>query len=129
MSNAFATIVPFNWGFHFFQNGLTLNGSIDRRTAGPLAASLPDDYDAAGLQALADVAFGSALGAFPNVTIPVMSQVAFVDARTGGTYAMQDYLALTSAPRFLYLGSGGHGTPENDGTFRSQLARAGSRTT
>ena len=121
MSNAFATIVPFNWAFHFFQNGLTLNGSIDRRTAGPLAAQLPDDYDAAGLQTLADAVFGSALGAFPNVTIPVMSQVAFLDARTGSTYAMQDYLALTSAPRFLYLGSGGHGTPNNDGTFRSQL--------
>jgi len=122
LTDLFAVIVPNNWGFHFFEEGLTWNGSIDRRTAGPLAWTLPAPYDAAGLQAAADAVFDSALSAFPAVDIPVMTQMAFLDARSGGTYSLRDFQALTGAPaRFLYLGTGGHGTPETDEAFRGQL--------
>lgn len=122
LSGAFATIAPNNWGFHFFANGITLNGSIDRITGGPRAALFPTPYDDVSLQAGFDAAFGPATAAFATVTIPVMMQMAMLDARTGGTYALQDYHALTAAPgRFLYLGTGGHGTPDTDDTFRGDL--------
>lgn len=122
LANSFATIVPFNWGFHFFTEGLTLNGSIDRITGGPRAALFPTPYDDVSLQAGFDATFGPATAAFGDVDIPVMMHVAMLDARTGGTYALHDYEALTAAPgRFLYMGTGGHGTPETDGPFRSDL--------
>lgn len=118
-SNAFAVIVPFNWGIHFFASGITMNGSIERITGGPLASTLATPYDDVGLQAGFDAVFDSSLGAFPSVTIPVMSHVALLDARTGGTYSLEDYLALPAAtPRWFYFGTGGHGTPENDGDYR-----------
>jgi dienelactone hydrolase len=122
LTDEFATVVPFGWGFHFFTDGLVLNGSIDRRTGGPLASLLPAPYDAAGLAGAVDAVFGSAVGAMTGVTIPVMTQMALMDARTGGTYALRDYQALTSAvARAVYLGTGGHGTPETDGEFRADL--------
>jgi len=122
LSGAFATIVPFGWGFHFFVESITLNGSIDRITGGPRAALFPTPYDDVSLQAAFDAAFASAMGAFDDCTIPVMTQVGMLDARTGGTYALHDYEALAAAPnRFLYMGTGGHGTPETDDAFRRDL--------
>jgi hypothetical protein len=121
-TDAFAVIAPQNWGFHFFRHGMVRQGSIERITGGPFASVLPTPYDAAGLQAAVDAVFDSAFSAFPAVTIPVMTQVAFLDARTGATYALEDYLALTGGgPRFVYVGTGGHGTPDTDGSFRSDL--------
>jgi predicted acyl esterase len=118
-SNAFAVIVPFNWGIHFFANGITKNGSIERVTAGPLASLLATPYDDVDLQNAFDDVFDSSLGAFPGVTIPVMSDVALLDARTGGSYSLQDYLALPAAtPRWFYFGTGGHGTPDTDDSYR-----------
>jgi len=123
LTDLFAVIAPNNWGFHFFDEGVTWNGSLDRRTAAPSAwALLPTPYDAAGFQTSADAVFDSAFAAFPTVDIPVMMQMAFLDARSGGTYALRDFLALTSAPaRYVYLGTGGHGTPENDEGVRGVL--------
>lgn len=122
LTNLFAVIVPMNWGFHYFEEGLTWNGSIDRRTAGPLAWTLPAPYDATGLQTAADAVFDSALSAFPAVGIPVMMHMAFLDARSGGTYSLRDFQALTGTPnRFLYIGTGGHGTPDTDDSYRAQL--------
>lgn len=122
MTNAFATIVPNNWGIEFFDTGITLNGSIDRITGGPRAATFPTDYDAVSLAAGFDAVFGPFLAQRAVATIPIMMQMAFLDARTGGTYALADYQALTNAAgRFLYLGTGGHGTPETDGSFRGDL--------
>jgi hypothetical protein len=118
-SNAFAVIVPFNWGMHFFSDGITRNGSIERITGGPFATLLGTEYPDVDLQNAADSLFDSSMGAFPSVTIPVMSHVALLDARTGGSYSLQDYLALPAAtPRWFYFGTGGHGTPENDNAYR-----------
>jgi hypothetical protein len=122
MTNAFATIVPFGWGISFFGDGITLNGSIDRITGGPRAALLPTDYDDVGLDAAFGAVFDPFMAQLPLATIPIMTQMGILDARTGGTHALADYQALTSAPaRFIYLGTGGHGTPETDGSFRADL--------
>lgn len=122
MSNAFKTIVPFAWGVHFFVEGIQLNGSIDRITGGPRAATFPTPYDAATLQAGFEAAFGNMIDAFAIATIPIMTQMGMLDARTGGTYALHDYQALTATPaKFLYLGTGGHGTPGTDDDFRRDL--------
>lgn len=122
MTNAFATIVPFGWGIHFFDEGIALNGSIDRITGGPRAAILPTDYDAVGLDAAFDAVFNPFIAKLPLATIPVMTQMGIMDARTGGTYALEDYQALTGAPaRFLYMGTGGHGTPDTDDDYRAEL--------
>jgi len=122
MSDAFATIVPFGWGMHFFVEGITLNGSIDRITGGPRAATFPTPYDATSLQAGFEAVFGPTIDAMATADIPIMTQMGMLDARTGGTYALHDYLALESAPaRFVYLGTGGHGTPETDQAFRADL--------
>lgn len=122
MSDAFATIVPFGWGAHFFREGVALNGSIDRQTGGPRAATFPSPYDAATLEAAFEAAFASFLDTFATVSIPVMTQMGMLDARTGGTYALHDYQALASVPaKLLYVGTGGHGTPDSDSDFRRDL--------
>jgi len=124
LTNAFATVIPSSWAFHFFAEGMTRNGSIERRTAGPLAATLPTPYDAAGLQSAVDAAFQSAFDGFATCTIPVMSDIAFHDARHGGLYGLHDWQALTASPqRLVYIGTGGHGTPETDGAYRADLRR------
>jgi hypothetical protein len=121
-SNAFATIVPYGWGIHFFTDGVTLNGSIDRITGGPRAATFPTPYDDVSLDAGFDAIFTPLVDALSTTTIPIMTQMGIMDARTGGTYAMADYLALTSTPaRFIYIGTGGHGTPDTDDEFRADL--------
>ncbi len=123
-SNAFAVIVPYIWGMHMLGEGVTVNGSIERLTGGPPASLLPTPYDDVGLETLLDAALGPSLSAFPSVTIPVMSQVAFLDGRSGGTFALHDYLALpASTPRWFYIGSGGHGTPNPDRGYRAEPAR------
>lgn len=122
LSTEFATIVPANWGFHFFPESTTLNGSIERRTSGPLAALMPTPYDAAGLQAAVDAVFAPALAAFATCTIPVMTQIAFHDARHGGLLGLHDWQALTAAShRVIYIGTGGHGTPETDEAYRGSM--------
>ena len=122
LSNAFATIVPYAWGLQFFADGVARDGTIDRLTGGPRAALLPTPYDSAGLDAGFDAVFANLLAARGTATIPVMTHMGMLDARTGGAYALADYEALTSAPaRFLYLGTGGHGTPDSDNAFRRDL--------
>lgn len=124
MGDDFAVIAPMNWGFHVFENGIVANGSIERITGGPLSNLFPEPYDSASLAAGIDAAFGPALDAFASVTIPAMTQVAMLDGRHGGTYGLRDFLALTAGgPRFVYIGTGGHGTPETDGPFRLDLRR------
>lgn len=122
LTNNYAAISPNNWGISFFGDGIVLNGSIDRITGGPRASTLPTPYDSAGLDAAFDAVMGTFLAARGTVTIPVMMQNAFLDARTGGTYAMRDYDALTSTSgKYVYIGTGGHGTPDTDDTYRGDL--------
>ena len=96
--------------------------AFDRITGGPRAATFPTPYDAATLQVGFEAVFGNMIDAFATASIPIMTQMGMLDARTGGTYALHDYQALTATPaKFLYLGTGGHGTPGTDDDFRRDL--------
>lgn len=126
LTDAFATIVPFNWSMHAFRDYFSTNGSIERQTASPPALQVfPSlDYPAAETDQILETTFANALDAFADLPIPVMNHLAMLDSRTSGTVALTDHLALESASqRIVYLGTGGHKTPNDDGNFRDEMRR------
>ncbi|MEM9177525.1 MAG: CocE/NonD family hydrolase [Myxococcota bacterium] len=122
LTDLFAVAVPFNWSFHTFVDHVENNGSLERTTGRSLADLVGGVYPAAAVDAALEGTFGPALANFPNVTIPVHNQIAMLDGRASGSQALSDHLALSAAAdRMLYLGTGGHGTPNDDADFRSDL--------
>ena len=124
LTDALATAVPRNWTMNAFSSHFVRGGSIERQTGAVNGAStVPTlEYPATELAAGFDSIFGPTLAEFPNVTIPVLSQIAFLDSRVSGTASLEDHLALTGSVRpMAYIGTGGHGTPDTDAAFRADL--------
>ncbi len=128
LTSAFTTAVPFNRGWHAWTTYFVDNGSIERQTAAAeviLGQGIPGEYPAAETQSLLEGALGPLVDALSTLDIPVMNQLAMLDSRVSGTTALEDHLAMTSSPmKILYLGTGGHNTPDSDATFRDELRRA-----
>ncbi len=128
LTTAFATAVPFNRGWHAWTESFVDNGSIERATGAVEVINgqgIPGEYPAAETQTVLVDAFGSLVDALATVDIPVMNQLAMLDSRVSGTTALQDHLAMTSSPmKIVYLGTGGHNTPDTDADFRDQLRSA-----
>ncbi len=124
LSDALAAAVPFNFGYHNFIDYIANNGSIELTTGANQAMVLPGEYPAAALDQALDAVFGPVIANMPSVTIPVQNHIAMLDARWPGTYALSDHLAISSSQqRMLYLGTGGHGTPNGDALFRDDLRK------
>ena len=124
LTNLFAVAVPFNWSFHMFVDHVENNGSLERQTGTGIANMLSGEYPAAAVDLALEGSFGPTIANFPTVTIPVQNHLAMLDGRADGTHALTDHLALTSASnRMVYLGTGGHGTPNDDATFREDLRK------
>ena len=124
LTDALATAVPRNWTMNAFNSHFVRGGSIERQTGAAMGAStVPTlEYPAVELAAGFDSIFGPTLAEFPNVTIPVLSQIAFLDSRVSGTASLEDHLALTgSVQPMAYIGTGGHATPGTDSAFRDDL--------
>jgi len=122
LSNALAAAVPFNWGFHFFVDGVESNGSLERVTGADPALTLPGEYPAAAVDAGFEAVAGPVVANLPSVTIPVQNHIAMLDGRGVGSHALSDHLAMTSSSqRMIYLGTGGHNTANSDGPFREDL--------
>jgi hypothetical protein len=121
LTDAFATVVPFDWGFHAFLDYFVHDGSIERRGADRFLDQVVGEYPAAALRTLFEDTFGPAAAEFPRVTIPVMNQHAMLDNRTSGTQALRDHRALGGGGHIIYLGTGAHGTPDDDRAFRNGL--------
>ena len=124
LTNALATAVPRNWTMNAFRSHIVQGGSIERSTGAVNTASLLPtiEYPATELAAGLESIFGPTLAEFSNVTIPVLSQIAFLDSRVSGTASLEDHLALTgSVQPMAYIGTGGHSTPDTDSAFRDDL--------
>ena len=122
LTDTFAAAVPFNWGYHMFVDYIESQGSLERQTGGDIAVGVGGEYPSGLVDAVLEAAFAPVMANFPLVTIPVQNQIAMLDARVPGTHALSDHLALTAASqRMIYLGTGGHGTPNNDSVFRDDL--------
>lgn len=120
----FATIVPRNWAVHGPVGHWVANGSIERQSAAPVAlANFPAlEYPATETAAAIAAVIDPMLAVLPTLTIPVFNQMAMLDSRSSGTVALSDHLALTSASqRMIYLGTGGHSTPNDDAAFRDDM--------
>lgn len=122
LTGAFATAVPFNFGYHSLVDYIESQGSLERVTGGDLALTVGGEYPAAAVDAAIEAEINPVLANFPSVTIPIQNHLAMLDARWTGTHALTDHLALTSASqRMVYLGTGGHDTPNTDAAFRDDL--------
>lgn len=122
LSNAFAAAVPFNFAYHMFTDYVVSQGSIEHTTGAQAIPLVTGDYPAAAVDALFEASTNPILANFPNVTIPVQNHIAMLDGRWTATHALKDHLELTtSSQRMIYIGTGGHGTPNNDATFRAHL--------
>jgi hypothetical protein len=122
LTNAFSTAVPFNFAYHMFTDHIVSQGSIEHTTGVQAIAEVGGDYPATAVDALFEAQINPVLANFPNITIPVQNHIGMLDGRWTGTHALKDHLALNASPqRMIYIGTGGHGTPDNDAVFRDQL--------
>ena len=122
LSGAFAAAVPYHFAYHNFVDYVESQGSIERVSGSQIAPGLPGEYPADAMDAAIEAEMNPIIANFPLVTIPVQTHIAMLDARWPGSHALTDFLALTaSSQRMIYLGTGGHGTPSTDQTFRSLL--------
>ena len=122
LTNALATAVPFNWGFHFFVDGVESNGSLERVTGADPAITLSGEYPAVAVDAGFEAVAGPVVANLSSVTIPVQNHIAMLDGRGVGSHALSDHLAMTSSSqRMIYLGTGGHNTANSDVPFREDL--------
>ncbi len=122
LTDALATAVPYNFAYHNFVDYIVSQGSLERVTGADTALVLGGEYPSALVESTFDAVMGPVIANFPSITIPVQNHLALLDARWPGTHAVSDHLALTaSSQRMVYLGTGGHGTPNNDSAFRDDL--------
>lgn len=117
-----AAISPNNFAMHTWPMGFIRNGSITRNLGGIGGLQgLIEAYNVAGFPTPSP---DDTTAIIPNMTTPVMTQHAMHDSWDEGGNSLRDFLAATGASaRKVYIGTGGHGTPNSDNAYRNQTLR------
>jgi len=123
LGGGLAAIVPQCFALHTWDQGFVNNGSLVFRLH-RLQASHPVLAVYAPRLVRAWTRKDALADRLPSLQTPVLTQMAMLDIWAPATDAVRDYLAATSAQvRMIYIGTGGHGTPDTDEAYRDGYLR------